>query len=164
MALDRLSDVQKEISKLNRQLAKIQQLESRVDAQDSRIAKVNRDFQDLQHQTEFDNANTLTISWDGPNTKFTWTAGYTRDKNGTIYQIPSGQYTGLTAATHYWFGWNPVHQTMSVQTDLTKLTAIDNIIVLFRIHSGGAGVTATAGGGGQESGGSDLNGGKYALL
>ena len=164
MSHTRLTDPQRDVARLNRILQNLDELDSRLKVQNSRIKRLSRDFLDIADQREAHNSNTLTVSWNGPALKFTWTAGYVTDKQEKIYHVPAGEYTGLAAATHYWFAWNPIHQTMSVQEDLSLLTAIPTLIVLFRVHSGDAGTTATAGGGGQESGGSDLTGAKYALL
>ena len=164
MAQERLTDVQLEISKLNRQLQRIDNLRSDLENTNSRLRRLSQNFQDIQQQTEFSNSNNITVSWNGPSLKFTWATGYVKDKSQKVYPIPAGERTGLAVATYYWFAWNPVHQTMAVEQDLSLITAISNNIVLFRVHSGDAGTTATAGGGGNESGGSDLNGGKYAVL
>lgn len=163
MSHERLTDVQKEISKLNRQLAKFHELQSDILNLKKKTGSLAADIEQLGHQRDDSATNNLTISWDGPNLKLTWTAGYVKDRKNRVYQIPAGERTGLTASTYYWLGWNPIHETMSVTTALQQLVDIPNILVIAQVFTGTNVQTGAAGGGGgcTTCGGSDRNSGKY---
>ena len=163
MSSERLTDVQKEIAKLNRQLANVREIESRARRLDRKINALSDELQKLSQQRDDSATNNLTISWDGPNLKLTWTAGYIKDRKNRIYQIPAGERTGLLASTYYWLGWNPVHETMSVTTALQQIVDIPNILVIAQVFTGTGAQAGAAGGGGgcTTCGGSDRNSGKY---
>ena len=150
MAL-RITDTKKDLPRLNRELRRLDRDIRQARQLEQKVELLTKQNAELRDKRELVSTNNLTLVWDGPNLKVTWVAGYVKDKNGKIYQVPAGQKTGLVINTYYWFGWNPVHQTMGVASNPESLTAIKNILIICRLYTGSAIQTANAGGGGTET-------------
>ena len=146
----RITDVQKDLSKLNRELERIDHFERVLRRLEGRVKEIKREQIQLQEKRDVAGTNNLTFTWTNATTTVSWAAGFARDHDGIrVHHIPAGSRAGLTVNTHYWAGWNPVHQTMSFQANLDTLALIPNTVVLCRIQTGN-GLDGTAGGGGTE--------------
>ncbi len=147
----RLTDVKKDLSKLNHELERIDHFERILRRLEGRVKEIKREQIQLQEKRDVAGTNNLVFTWTDATATVTWAAGFVRDHDGVrVHQVPADA-TGrvLTANTSYWAGWNPIHQTMSFEANLDTLALIPNVIVICRIQTGN-GLDGTAGGGGTE--------------
>jgi hypothetical protein len=151
------------IGRLEQKLRQLQEEKRHRRQLDAQVAGLQQQFNELDEKREVVSVNDMEFLWVGATTTLTWVAGFVRDKKDTVYPIPAGSRTGLTASTEYWAGWNPRHQTMSFATSLAALTAIANILIICRIQTG-AGVNGNAGGGGREAGNDGRSGDTYQFV
>lgn len=161
--MPRLRDPQVDLFQLERRLRKVEDIRIQIRQNENRIGKVFEDINQLRNNREVVSINNMEFLWVAATSKITWVAGFVKDKDSTVFPIPSGEKTGLAASTEYWVGWNPLHQTMSFQTALESLTAIPNILIICRIETG-AGVNGNAGGGGREDGNDGRSGDTYQFV
>ena len=147
----RITDPYRDLPRLNRELTRLKRDVEVARGVSKKLDLLEKKQETLANQRELVSTNNMVLVWVGPSLKVTWVAGYVKDRAGVIYQIPSGERTGLTANIKYWFGWNPKHKTMAVASDPESLTAIKNVLVICRLFTGTAAQTANAGGGGTET-------------
>lgn len=146
-----ITDAQKDVARLNRELARIDTLQDNLRRLESHIGQLRQRQVELEERRSKAGSNNLTFAWTDATTTLSWDAGYVRDHDGErVHHVPAGSRAGLTVNTFYWAGWNPVHQTMSFEANLDTLEAIPNIVIICRVQTGN-GVDGTAGGGGSET-------------
>ena len=156
MALGKINDPNiPDIRKLNKLLQEFEGLKQTV--------------KDLQNQTAAHNATLDTLTQYEPvtvnNVVFTWTtgtmswtAGYAKLKDGTVYTIDSGS-RALTASTYYWCIWDHANRKMGFNSSLGTVFSTKNTIVLCQVFAGTGAQTGTAGGSGTVGNGSgDISG------
>lgn len=139
-----------------------EEVREKVDRLERRLGRINKELEALAQEREVVATSDLVFTWTDATTTFSWAAGYVRDRFNNIYHVPAGSRAGLSTNTYYWFGWNPVHQTMSVVTNPSQLSDIPNIIVICRVRSSATAANGT-GGPGTEPNGVDLLGNKFVI-
>jgi|SRR5581483_1808346 len=177
--MPRVAQVQN-TSELNKLLSRIDKLEKRmvsvqdtVDVHASQLARI-----DVAHAQP--TTNNLVFTWTGGSTSLSWATGWIKDKNAsssktisppTFSSAPGTSHSStviagsltLSPSTHYWLGWDKVHQKMVANTDASVLFQNYNVQIVCRLFTGTAGQTGTAGGGGSAAS-SDLSGQTYKLF
>lgn len=152
-----INDIKTDLPKLNTELRRLDYLHNQVKTLADKLQTQSHMVEVLKGQQEnFLAINNLKISWDGAST-LSWPAGYIRDKSGTIFQVGAGSQSGLTANSHYWLAWNPVHRRMAIRQSLSDVADPTNLVVC-QVPTAAAGVV---GGGGSDVGGSGVNGKQY---
>lgn len=155
----RITDIQKNLPALNKQLAELEDLRVEVKKLRRLVSQHAKSLGSIEKTREFTGVNNITFTWTGATLTLSWSAGSVQDRNENYVPIPSGSRV-LVATTHYWAAWNPVHQVMVFATNLSTINKNPNNLVLCRIHTGAGGASGTAGGGGADSatfGGWDTN-------
>ena len=162
MAL-RITDINTDLPKLNTELTRLDEYEGRFKNLELRLQNLQNHSTVESKTNGVQNQNNLTFVWTGGTLTISWAAGYVKDHQGHYDPIPAGSQHAL-ANTFYWVGWNPVHQTMSFNTNLDQLTKVDNILVLCQFFTGSGAQSGSAGGGGSVPNGQGLNGERFKLF
>ena len=161
-----MAEVPLQIRNLIEKSRQVEETRRVVDRLEARMGRINREVEGLAQTREITANSNLIFTWTDATTTFSWGAGYVRDKDNAVYHVPAGSRAGLAANTYYWFGWNPVHQTMSVVTDIAQLSGIPNVIIITNIRSSAAGLNGVGGPGTFGSGATpaDLLGQKFVVI
>jgi hypothetical protein len=176
-----------ELTQLNPQLDKIDQLEKRLALLEEQHKQVAFQTAQLDYTHARPTVNNITFTWTGGSTTLSWLKGFIKDKNALLdtgrsfSQAPSFKTSGgaipvinhnipvlagsltLNASTYYWLGWDSTQNRMISATDVGQLFAHHNVQIVCQLFTGTAGQTGTAGGGGSQ-GGVDLSGARYKLF
>lgn len=169
MAL-RITNIETDLPKLNTELARMDLHQQQITELQNQVGQLTKQL--LTNSTTSPanhlSQNNLTFVWTGSVTTLSWAAGYIHS-NGVYIHVASGSIK-LTPSTYYWMAWNPTHQTMSAQTDYSKLFNLiaapdtNTISIVCQIFTGAGGQSGSVGGGGTEPGGIGNNGKQYKLF
>lgn len=167
MASERLTRFdQSGLEIINRKLETFDLQQKQIATLKSTVSSLQSTLSALQAQRQTVGANNLLFNWDGPSLTLSWAAGYIQDTRGAAnatVPVAAGSQL-LAASTYYWIGYNPNQRQVSIQSDLTKLTAISAMILVCRIFTGTNIQTGAAGGGGSETTGNGALGKEYKLF
>ena len=151
---------------INRKLETFDLQQKQIATLKSTVNSLQSTLDALQAQRQTVGANNILFTWTGGTLTLSWSAGYVQDTRGRANAtVPVAAGSQLVAAsTYYWIGYNPNQMQMSIQTDLTKLTALPAMILICRLYTGTAGQSGNAGGGGSEATGNGALAKEYKLF
>jgi hypothetical protein len=152
-----------DISKLNQELEKFDTLQKQFSVAKQLLNALNSQVETLKNTQQVLSSNNLVTTWNGSTLTLSWPAGYVKNNQGQLFPMTAGSRV-LSPLTTYWFAWNPEHQQMSIQTDLSSLTAIPNLIIVCSVKTGSPSDLGPAGGGGFEPGGVAPSARSYVLF
>jgi len=158
-----MANLSNESALLNRVLADITQLKTRVSKLEKQVKILNGQVNQSSSTAQLQLENNIIFTWTGPTLKISWAAGYIKDKNGIPYPVVAGSRV-LVATTVYWAAWNPPQQAMSFATNLADLQSNPANLIICSFRTGDAATTAAAGGGGTTDTGSDFTGADFRLI
>jgi len=137
---------------INRKLETFDLQQKQIMLVKNSLANLNASITDLQNRKQTVGADNLSLTWTGATQLVSWPAAFVYSKEQETFAIPAGSVAALSS-TAYWFAWSPSQATMSFNTNLQTLNAINNLIVICQITTGTSGQSGLAGGGGTDPGG-----------
>jgi hypothetical protein len=155
-----ITDVQRDLPKLNSELTRLDEHERRFRDLELKLNNLSSHSAVESKTNGVQNQNNVAFVWTGGTLTISWAAAYVKDHQGHYDPIPAGSQVALPN-TFYWAGWNPVHLTMSFNTNLDQLTKVENVLVLCQFFTGTGGQTGTLGGGGSVPNAQGLNGERF---
>ena len=147
----RITNIERDLPALNKKLSELDNLRTELKQLRQITQQHAKSLTSIEKTREFTGVNNIEFTWTGGTLTLSWTAGSVQDRNGNYVPVSTGS-KALSANTHYWAAWNPVHSVMAFAVDLSTLNQNSGNLVLCRIHTGTGGQAGVAGGGGADSG------------